>query len=186
MSINEILQQAETRMQEEVTRFRLALSSIRTGKAEPSLLDGVTVNAYGSPVPLRQVANITVPVSHTLAVTPFDKGMLRDIEQGINAADLGVVPNSDGEVVRISIPLLTPEAREELIRAAGQEAVKARDGVTAHRREAMNAIQRMQGDLDVSSAEAQAGQDQVTDLRDRIVGNIDQLLAAKERDLNAI
>ncbi len=184
--IDEIIQDAEARMGKSVESLRQELTKIRTGRAHPSLLDHVTVEYYGSEVPLRQVANITIEDARTLVVTPWEKTMVGPIEKAIMASDLGLNPATAGTVMRIPMPPLTEERRRDLIRVVKHEAEKARVAVRNIRRDANNDFKELVKEKEISEDEERRAQDAIQRLTDRYVGEIEKVLAEKEKDLMAI
>ena len=121
----EILLDAEERMEKSIERFKEELSHIRTGKANVSLLSGITVEYYGTPTPINQVANVSAPSADMLTIQPWDKGIIKDIEKAIQKSDLGITPNNDGVIIRLPVPQLTKETRTELAKQAHKKAEEA-------------------------------------------------------------
>ncbi|MFU8763199.1 MAG: ribosome recycling factor [Haliea sp.] len=161
-------------------------NKIRTGRAHPSILDSVKVEYYGAETPLNQMANINVEDGRTLALTPWDRSMIPQIERAIMKSDLGLNPATSGEVIRIPMPALTEETRKGFIRQARSEAEAARVSVRNARRDAMNMLKELVKEKDISEDDERRGQDNVQKLTDDHVERIDKLLAAKEADLMEI
>ncbi|MBD3347652.1 MAG: ribosome recycling factor [Candidatus Eisenbacteria bacterium] len=177
---------AETRerMEKAVDAVRREFAKIRTGKATVSLLDGVKVEAYGSTVPLRQVANISVPEARLLVVQPWDKKLLGDIEKAIQAADLGLNPSNDGNIIRVPIPPLTEERRKELVRHVHKLAEEGRVAVRNVRRDVNETLKEMQKNGDISEDEYHRAHDKtIQEMTDESTHEIDAALAAKEAEL---
>ena len=184
--IKELKQDAAERMEKSVEALGRAMNKIRTGRAHPSLLDGITVTYYGNETPLTQVANITVVDARTLAITPWEKNLVGDIEKAILKSDLGVNPASAGDVIRIPMPPLTEETRKGFIRMARQEAENARVSVRNIRRDVLSDFKDLLREKDITEDEERGAQDDVQKLTDRYIGLVDEALAAKEKDLMEI
>jgi ribosome recycling factor len=161
-------------------------NKIRTGRAHPSLLEGLKVDYYGSATPLNQVANITVEDARTLSLTVWDRTMISDVEKAIYKSDLGLNPATAGEVIRIPMPMLTEETRKGFTRQARQEAESARVSVRNARRDAMGMLKDLVKEKEISEDEERRGQDDVQKLTDGFVAKIEKLLASKEADLMEI
>lgn len=182
--MDELFADAEQKMDKAVEAVRREFTKIRTGKATVSLLDGVRVEYYGSTVPLRQVANISVPEARLLVVQPWDKKIVGDAEKAILTADLGLNPSSDGHLIRVPIPPLTEERRKEMVRYVHKLAEEGRVAVRNVRRDVNDALKRMQRDGKISEDEFHRAHDKtVQELTDEKIGEIDHVLAAKETEL---
>lgn len=181
--IDEITQDAESRMQKSVDALSHELLKIRTGRAHPSLLDHLTVPYYGNPTPLKQVANVSVEDSRTLVVTPWEKDMVKAVEKAIMTADLGLNPSTAGTVIRIPMPALTAERRRDLVRIVKQEAEGARVAVRNIRRDANSDFKELLKEKEVSEDECRRAEDNIQKLTDAYVAKIDQVLATKETEL---
>jgi ribosome recycling factor len=161
-------------------------NKIRTGRAHPSILDSVKVEYYGAETPLNQMANINVEDGRTLALTPWDRSMIPQIERAIMKSDLGLNPATSGEVIRIPMPSLTEETRKGFIRQARSEAEAARVSVRNARRDAMSMLKELVKEKDISEDDERRGQDNVQKLTDDYVERIEKMLAEKEADLMEI
>jgi len=161
-------------------------NKIRTGRAHPSLLEGLKVEYYGSSTPINQVANINVEDARTLSLTVWDKSMIPDVEKAIYKSDLGLNPATAGEVIRIPMPMLTQETRKGFTRQARHEAESARVSVRNARRDAMAMLKELVKDKEISEDDERRGQDDVQKLTDDYVARIEKLLAQKEADLMEI
>ncbi|MBO8141026.1 MAG: ribosome recycling factor [Firmicutes bacterium] len=170
-------------MKQAVQACRRELSSLRTGRANPALLERVMVEYYGTPTPLPQLASITVPEARLLVVQPWDRNSLKDIERAILKSDLGLTPTSDGAVLRIQLPQLTEDRRRELARIARKEAEDKRIAVRNVRREVNDALRKMEKDGKLSEDACRRAQGQVQEMTDRYIQQIDQLVAAKEKEI---
>ncbi|MCL6416382.1 ribosome recycling factor [Aestuariirhabdus sp. Z084] len=181
--INEIKDDAQTRMKKSVESLVVAFAKIRTGRAHPSLLDGITVSYYGSDTPLSQVANVSAEDGRTLSVTPWEKHLVPDIEKAILKSDLGLNPSTAGAVIRLPLPPLTEETRKGFIRHARQEAENARVAVRNIRRDALGDVKDLLKEKEISEDDDRRAHDEVQKLTDKYVAEVDQLLQAKEADL---
>ena len=184
--INELKKDAESRMRKSVEALGTALNKIRTGRAHPSLLDGVRVSYYGSEMPLSQVANITVEDGRMLVVTPWEKNMVPDVEKAIMKSDLGLNPSTAGTVIRLPMPALTEETRKGYSKQARHEAEAARVAVRNIRKDVNGDLKDLLKDKSISEDEERRALDDVQKLTDRFVAEIDQQLAGKEKDLMEI
>ena len=181
--VRALLQDAEERMKQAVQAARRELASIRTGRASPALLERITVDYYGTPTPINQLASITVPEARLLVIQPWDKNALKDIEKAILKSDLGLTPTSDGTVLRIQIPQLTEERRKELARIARKESEDKRVAVRNVRRDVNDALKKLEKEGKLSEDAVRRAQAQVQELTDRYIQEIDNLLAAKEKEI---
>lgn len=184
--INEIKQDAQERMKKSLESLAGAFAKIRTGRAHPSILDGVMVSYYGSDTPLRQVANVTVEDSRTLALTIFDKSMIQAVEKAIMTSDLGLNPATAGTTIRVPMPALTEETRKGFTKQARSEAENARVAVRNIRRDAIAQLKDLVKEKEISEDEERRGQDDVQKLTDKYVAEIDKALEVKENDLMAV
>ncbi|MEJ2678912.1 MAG: ribosome recycling factor [Gemmatimonadota bacterium] len=170
-------------MDDAVEAMRREFASVRTGKASPALLDTIKVDAYGSKMPLNQVATVSTPEPRLLVVQPWDKGLMQAVEKAIQASDLGLNPANDGNVIRIPIPQLNEERRRELVRMLHKVAEEGRVSVRHARQEANKTIKQEQADHDISDDEARRQMDEVQQLTDDYIKRLDELLAAKEEEV---
>ncbi len=184
--IEDVKSEAKERMEKSVEALVHNFNKIRTGRAHPSILDSVKVEYYGAETPLNQMANINVEDGRTLALTPWDRSMIPQIERAIMKSDLGLNPATSGEVIRIPMPALTEETRKGFIRQARSEAEAARVSVRNARRDAMNMLKELVKEKDISEDDERRGQDSVQKLTDGYVERIEKMLAEKEADLMEI
>ncbi len=184
--IDDIIQDAKTRMAKSVETLRHDLTKLRTGRAHTSLLDHITVDYYGSEVPLKQVANVAVEDARTLTVTPWEKPMVAVIEKAIMKSDLGLNPNTAGTVMRIPLPPLTEERRRDMIRIVRQEAEGAKVAVRNIRRDANNDFKELLKEKEISEDDERRAQEQIQKLTDQFVADIDKVTQAKEAELMEI
>jgi ribosome recycling factor len=174
---------AREHMEGAVEALRREFATVRTGKATPALLDTVKVEAYGSTVPLNQVASISAPEPRLLVVQPWDRGMLGPIEKGIQTSDLGLNPANDGKIIRVPIPALTEERRREYVRLLHKMAEEGRVSIRHARKEANDEIKRRQKDGEISEDDARREQDEVQKMTDRHIQQLDDLLRHKEAEV---
>ncbi len=181
--INEIKADAQTRMQKSVESLQHAFAKIRTGRAHPSILDGVMVSYYGSDTPLRQMANVVAEDARTLALTVFDRGMIQAVEKAILQSDLGLNPATAGTTIRVPMPALTEETRKGYTRQARQEAENARVAVRNVRRDALGDVKELVKEKEISEDDERRAADEIQKITDKFIEDIDKQLAAKESDL---
>ena len=184
--INELKQDADVRMGKSVESFKHDLTKIRTGRAHTSLLEHITVEYYGSRVPLSQVANISVSDARTLTVTPWEKPMVKVIEKAIMTADMGLNPATAGEIIRVPLPPLTEERRKDMIRLVRQEGENAKVAIRNIRRDVLGDFKSLLKDKEITEDEEHDAQDDVQKLTDKHVTSVDKLLEVKEKDLMEI
>lgn len=184
--IDDIRKDAAERMKKSVASLQQEFTKIRTGRAHTSLLDHVTVEYYGSPVPLSQVANVNVEDSRTLTVTPWEKDMVQPIEKAIMGSDLGLNPATAGTVIRVPLPPLTEERRKDMIRVVRQEAENGRIAVRNIRRDALGDIKDLLKEKMIGEDEERRAETVIQGLTDENVAAIDKLLSEKEADLMEI
>lgn len=181
--INDIKTDAKARMEKSIEALGHAFAKIRTGRAHPSILDAVRVDYYGSEVPISQVANITVEDARTLAVTPWEKPMVGEVEKAIMKSDLGLNPASAGAVIRVPMPPLTEETRKGYTKQARAEAEHARVAVRNIRRDALADVKDLLKEKEITEDDDRRAGDDIQKLTDDMVKRIDQLLQEKEADL---
>ncbi len=181
--LDEIKKDAGTRMAKSVASLRQDLTKIRTGRAHTSLLDHITVEYYGSSVPLNQVANVGIEDSRTLIITPWEKDMVQAIEKAIMGSDLGLNPASAGTVIRVPLPALTEERRKDMIRVVRQEAEGGRIAVRNIRRDALHDIKELLKEKMIGEDDERRAEGEIQGVTDKYVAEIDKLLAEKEAEL---
>ena len=184
--IDDIRAEAEERMNSSLQALTQHLNKIRTGRAHPSILDGLRVEYYGAETPLNQVANVNVEDARTLALTVWDRSMVQTVERAIMKSDLGLNPATAGEVIRVPMPALTEETRKGYIRQARNEAEQARISIRNARRDAMAMLKEMVKEKEISEDDERRGQDAMQKLTDSFTARVDEMLAAKETDLMEI
>jgi ribosome recycling factor len=175
--------QAQEHMEKSLDAVRREFNSVRTGKASPALLDMVRVDAYGSKMPLNQVASVNAPEPRLLLVQPWDKGLMNDIEKAIRNSELGLNPANDGNIIRVPVPALNEERRREMVRMLHRLAEEGRIAIRHARQEANKEIKRRQGDHEISEDDSRREMDRIQKLTDEYIGKIDHLLAAKEEEV---
>ena len=180
------LEEAEDKMQKAIEATKNSFNTIRTGRANPSLLDRITVDYYGAPTPLKSMANIGVPDASTITIQPFDKSSLSLIEKAINMSDVGLTPNNDGSIVRLNIPPLTTERRQEMVKLAAKLAEEGKVSVRNIRRDAVDSVRKQEKKSDISKDESRDLQDKIQKKTDKYIAKIDELLAAKEKDITTV
>ena len=181
--LNQIKQDAELRMKKSLELLNHEFSKLRTGRAHPSLLEGLTVEYYGQKTPLNQLAGISVDDPRTLLVTPYDKAMVEAVDKAIRTSDFGLNPATAGQVIRVPLPPLTEENRRALTKQMKAEAENARVAVRNIRRDANNKLKQLLKDKELGEDEERKGQDQIQKLTDNYIAQIEQCAEAKEADL---
>lgn len=181
--IEEIIESTKSRMDKSVTALEGQLSKIRTGRAHPSLLDNIKVSYYGTNTPLNQVGNVTVQDARTLSITVFDKSLISTIEKAIMTSDLGLNPMSAGTVIRIPLPPLTEERRKDLVKVVRGEVENARVAARNIRRDANSDFKQLLKEKEITEDELHSGEDQVQKATDSTIKLMEEMLAAKEKDL---
>jgi ribosome recycling factor len=184
--IADIKKSAEQKMAKSLDALKHDLGKVRTGRAHTGLLDHIQVDYYGSPMPLNQVANVTLADARTIAVQPWEKKMIPVVEKAIRDSDLGLNPATSGDIVRVPMPALTEERRKELIKVVRHEAEDARIAVRNIRRDANEHLKKLLKNHEVAEDDERHAQTDVQKLTDRFIAEIDKILAAKETDLLAI
>ncbi|QHW37381.1 ribosome recycling factor [Staphylococcus ursi] len=184
--MKEIIQDAKTRMKKSTENLSRELAQINAGRANSNLLAGVQVDYYGAPTPVQQLASINVPEARLLVVSPYDKTSLADIEKAIIAANLGVNPTSDGDVIRIMVPALTEERRKEIVKEVKKTGENAKVSIRNIRRDANDTLKRQEKDGEISEDELRNGSDEVQKITDSSIKEIEQLVADKEKDIMSV
>ncbi len=180
------LSEVESQMQKTVDATQKSFNSIRTGRANASVLDRVMIDYYGSPTSIKALATINTPDSSTVMIQPFDRGSLSQIEKAISQSDVGLTPNNDGQVIRLNVPPLTSERRKEFVKTAGKLAEEGRIALRNIRRDGVDSVKKQEKAKEVSEDESKDLQAQIQKLTDKYAAKIDELLAAKEKDIVTI
>ncbi|HEX6003040.1 MAG TPA: ribosome recycling factor [Burkholderiales bacterium] len=186
MMIADVKKTAEQKMKKSLDALKLDLAKVRTGRAHAGLLDHVTVDYYGTPTPIPQVANVNLLDARTIGVVPWDKKMISAVEKAIRDSDLGLNPATQGDTIRVPMPALTEERRRELIKVVRGEGENARVAVRNVRRDAIHHLKDLLKQKKVAEDEERRAQDDIQKLTDRHIGEIDKILQSKEADLMAI
>lgn len=184
--VNPLLAEAENNMKKSVEVVKKELATLRAGRATPSLLDKVVVDYYGTPTPLNQLATISAPEPRLLVVQPWDKNIMADVEKAIMKSDLGITPTNDGNVIRLAIPQLTEERRVELVKVVKKKAEEGRVAVRNIRRDANDKLKGQQKNGEISEDEFRRLQDEVQKLTDKYIKEIDEVFAAKEKEIMTV
>lgn len=177
-----ILEEAKEKMQKSLDAFTKELANVRTGRANPTMLDRVMVMYWGEPTPINQVATVSVSEGRQLVVKPYDKSTLKDIEHAVYQAELGLTPQNDGEIIRINVPALTEERRKEFVKLAWKYAEESKVALRNIRRTANDDVEK----ADLAEDEVKSGKEQVQKLTDEYVKKIDDLTKEKEKDLMTV
>lgn len=180
------LSEVESQMQKTVEATQKSFNSIRTGRANASILDRVMIDYYGSPTSIKALATINTPDSSTVMIQPFDRGSLSQIEKAISQSDVGLTPNNDGQVIRLNVPPLTSERRKEFVKTAGKLAEEGRIALRNIRRDGVDSVKKQEKAKEVSEDESKDLQAQIQKLTDKYAAKVDELLAAKEKDIVTI
>lgn len=180
---NQLLNETKSRMSKSEESLRSELSTLRAGNANPNLLNHINVDYYGVQTPVNQLAQVAVPEPRMITVKPYDKSALGDIERAIQVSDLGITPQNDGELIRLSIPQLTEERRKELAKKVGEYAENAKISVRNIRRDAMDQVKNDEKEGSITEDELRQYEKQIQDITDQSVGNIDQIAKEKEEEL---
>ncbi|MBF0780015.1 MULTISPECIES: ribosome recycling factor [unclassified Granulicatella] len=181
--INVILDKAKERMTKAQAALSRELGAIRAGRANASLLDRLSVDYYGAPTPINQMAQISVPEARMLLITPYDKSILKDMERAILQSDIGITPSNDGNVIRLVIPPLTEERRKELAKQVKKEAENAKVSIRNIRRDAIDELKKAEKAKDITEDDLRQAEKKVQDLTDQATKELDKLSAEKEKEL---
>jgi len=181
--LEEIKQETLERMEKSISSLESSLQKIRTGRANPSLLDAIQIDYYGNMTPLSQVSNISVQDAKTLLISPWEKNLVPDIEKAIQSSDLGINPATSGDVIRVILPDLTEETRRDLIKVAKSEAENSKIALRNQRRDANGLLKEYLKEKEISEDEERRGQEIIQNLTDDFISKVEQLLELKEKDL---
>ncbi len=183
MSVKDIHKTHEEKMKKSIEALRRELASLRAGRATPALLDKVMVDYYGTPTAINQVANVSVPEPRMIVIQPWEKTLVGAIEKAILKSDLGLNPNSDGSAIRLVLPQLTQERRAELVKQVHKKAEETRVGIRNLRRDTNDAMKKLEKDKIISEDELKKAQDDTQKLTDKYIKEVDQVMAAKEKEI---
>jgi ribosome recycling factor len=178
-----VLNDTKTKMENAIQAFSRELSSIRAGRANPSILNKLTVDYYGAPTPINQVAGISVPEARLIVIQPYDKTVMGDIEKAIMKSDLGLSPSNDGTVIRLAIPALTEERRKDLVKQVKKEAEEAKVGIRNIRRDANDDLKKLEKKSEITEDDLRSYSDDVQKLTDSYIAKIDEIAKDKEKEI---
>jgi ribosome recycling factor len=181
--VEDVISDAEGRMGKAIDALRRDLSTVRTGRANPALLDRITVEAYGTISPLNQVAGISVPEPRMLVIQPWDKGTIPAIEKAIQKSDIGVTPSNDGQIIRIALPPLTEERRRQLVKVVHSHIEDAKVSIRNIRRDAMSSVKELMNEKMISENDERRAEGQVTDLTKKFADEADRIGKEKEHEV---
>jgi ribosome recycling factor len=181
--IEDVIRESEDKMKKTIESLKRELTGIRTGRATPALLERVTVDYYGTPTPINQVANVSVPEPRLLMISPWDRSLLPTIERALLKSDLGITPNSDGTVIRLALPSLTEERRKELVKSVSKKSEEEKVAIRNIRREANEHLKKLQKDSKISEDEEKRAEEKVQKLTDKYIVEIDQITKAKDAEI---
>lgn len=183
MVVKDIVRETETRMKKAIESVAREFSEVRTGRAHPGLIEGLHVDYYGTPTMIKQIASISVPDARTVVIQPWDVSAVPMIEQAINNSKLGIMPSNDGKVLRLSVPQLSKDRREELKKVVHDMAEKGRVSLRSIRREGNEKIKKMEQDKQASKDDSFSGQEAIQKITDKYIKEIDDILTAKNKEL---
>ena len=183
MTIKEILDSAKERMDKSIVVYQNNMAAIRAGRANPRLLDRITVDYYGTPTPLNQIGNVSVPEARMIVIKPWEKNMLKAIEKAIQTSDLGLNPNNDGEVIRLIFPELNAERRKDLTKQVKKGAEEAKVAVRSIRRDAIEQVKKLKKDSLITEDDQRKAEEDAQKLTDKAIKEIDNVAAAKEKEI---
>ena len=184
--LNEIKNDAQTRMAKSVDALRHALQKVRTGRASTALVDHIKVNYYGSDMPLSQVASVAVSDARSLTITPWEKQMVGAVEKAILASDLGLTPNTAGTTIRLNLPALTEERRRDLAKVVHGEGEDAKVAIRNIRRDAIQRVKELQKEKQISEDDERRAEDEIQKITDKAIKDVDDVVKAKEQELMAV
>ena len=184
--LNDIKNDAQTRMGKSIESLRHDLTRIRTGRASTALVDGIKVSYYGSDVPLTQVASVSLSDGRTIIITPWEKNMVAPIEKALMASDLGITPTTAGTVIRLNMPALTEERRRELAKLVGHEGENAKIAIRNVRRDALQQVKDLLKEKEISEDDDRRAADDIQKLTDKGIKDVDEVVKAKEQELMAV
>lgn len=184
--IKDIIAKSEEKMKKTISVLKSDLSTLRAGRANPTMLDRIKVDYYGSPCPLSQVANISAPEPRVLMISPWEKSLIKEIEKAILVSDLGINPSNDGSVIRLVVPELTEETRKNLVKVVRKTGEESKVALRSIRREANDKIKALKKDGDITEDELKSAEEKVQKTIDTYVKEVDTLITAKEKEIMSI
>ncbi len=183
MSVKETIRITEENMKKAITSCTREFNTVRTGRASPSLVEGLHIDYYGTPTLLKQLANISVPDARLIVIQPWDPSAIVEIEKAIFSSNLGITPSNDGKVIRLAVPSLSDERREELVKVIKQMAEETRVSIRTIRRDSNDAVKKLESDKIISEDDKFKTQDQIQKLTDKYIAEVDKILENKEKEL---
>ena len=184
--VDTFLKETETKMEKAVESTKDKFASIRAGRANVSMLDGITVDAYGAPSPLSQIGTLSAPEARLLTIDPWDKSLIPAIEKAIQQANLGLNPSNDGRIIRLSVPELTEERRKEYVKIVRKEAEEGKVAIRNIRKDINNKLRKSEKDSEITEDEIKSGEDSVQKLTDKFTKLVDEALDKKEKELTTV
>ncbi|MCU0642963.1 MAG: ribosome recycling factor [bacterium] len=181
--INKIYKDTDDKMNKAIENLRYELNKIRTGKASPAILDGIKVNYYGSVVPLKQAASISVPEIRLITVQPWDKSLMNEIEKAILKSDVGLTPINDGHIIRLPIPALTEERRKDLVKQTRRQGEEIKVSIRNARRDANESLKKGEKDGTISEDESFRAQEKIQEITNKFIEKVDEILKTKENEI---
>lgn len=181
--INETLTDAESRMAKSIQALHRDLNTIRTGRASPALLDRVMVDYYGTPTPINQMANISVPEARLLVIQPWDRGVIPTIEKALQKSDIGITPSSDGTVIRLAIPVLTEDRRKQLVKMVHGQVEEAKIAIRNVRRDSMSMVRDLKNAKEISEDDERRAEQQLDELTKKFIDDTEKVGKAKEHEV---
>lgn len=182
----QVLEQAKEKMTKSLAAFGRELASIRAGRANASLLDRISVDYYGAPTPINQLAGVSVPEARLLVITPYDKTILGEIEKAIMKSDIGITPTNDGNVIRLAIPALTEDRRKELVKVVKKEAEEAKVAVRNVRRDANDDLKKLEKNGEITEDDLRGYSDDIQKLTDEFIAKVDEAAKEKEQEILSV
>ncbi len=184
--VNDVTREYETHLKKAAEALKHHLATIRTGRASSGLVEHLSVEAYGTPMPLNQLATISVPEARLIVIQPYDNGMIKAIEKVIQNSDIGINPSNDGRIIRLAIPTLTEDRRRELVKVVRHRVEEVKISVRNQRRDAMDQLKEFEQEKLISEDELKRGQERIQQLTDRCIGELDQIGKDKEAEVMAV
>ena len=184
--VDTFLKETETKMEKAVESTKDKFASIRAGRANVSMLDGITVDAYGAPSPLSQIGTLSAPEARLLTIDPWDKSLIPAIEKAIQQANLGLNPSNDGRIIRLSVPELTEERRKEYVKMVKKEAEEGKVAIRNIRKDVNNKLRKSEKDSEITEDDLKSGEDSVQKLTDKFTKLVDEALDKKEKELTTV
>ncbi|EST52528.1 ribosome recycling factor [Brevibacillus panacihumi W25] len=178
-----VIKEMEDRMNKAIASLKKDLASLRAGRANPAMLDRVVVDYYGTPTPISQLANISVPEPRMLTIQPWDKSALKEIDRALQQSDLGISPSNDGVIIRLVIPPLTEERRKELVKLAGKSGEESKVAIRNIRRDANDEIKKLEKSATISEDESRRHQESIQKTTDKFIAEVDKIVKDKEKDI---